>query len=542
MILINILKRKKILAISFGILIVLGTTLILINFFVSLPPKIDRIDASLTWTDVSVFPQAEGYGSLTPGGRYNPLTGQQGVVIKVTNLNDAGSGSLREAIETKGPRIVVFEVSGIIELETEIAVLEPFLTLAGQTAPGDGICLKNYGMTIMAPNVVVRFIRSRPGDSITENADNIDSMAIIGIPPRTDTYNVVIDHCSLSWSQDEIISTWYSAHDITIQWCIFSEALNRANHPKETHSMGVLVGDGGDNVTLHHNLNAHNLWRNPLLTCASVDYFNNIHYNFERGMELHYSHSYPVRLNAIGNKWIPGTNTTLEYMPTFIIYTDTPKKDEPRIFLEDNEGPAKGDLLNRGYDYDLVGPTWSYLYGTEHDEFISHYAVEQKFPNRPNVTIQSAIDAYGDVLDFAGASLSRDSTDSRIINDVIFKSGSSIDRVSEVGGWSIYSQGIILMDSDNDGIPDSWEIANGLDPFNSSDNWNDEDENGYVAIEEYINSLADHLYPAGLYQNIREKDDNNLKTEETDHFENLRIDITRKEKITNVKPFKKRKM
>ncbi len=526
---IKALRHKKLYISILSVLLTASLVLLSLQIYFSIPPRIDREDASLTWTTIPAFPFAEGFGALTPGGRYNPLTGQNGTVIKVTTLNDSGSGSLREAINTKGPRIVVFEVSGIIELESELAITEPFITIAGQTAPGDGICLKNYGMTIMASNVVIRFIRSRPGDVVEENADNIDSLAIIGLIPR-DTYNVVIDHCSLSWSQDETFSTWYSAHDITIQWCILSEGLNRAFHPKETHSMGILVGDGGDNVTLHHNLDAHHLWRNPLLTGGSLDYFNNIHYNFERGMELNYQHSFPLRLNVIGNKWIPGPNTTLDFMPTILIYQDIPNEGEPKIFLTDNQGPKENSVAEWAYDNDIISPTWEYIHGTEKDEFIDFYLVDQMFLGRPNVTIQPRDEAYDYILQLAGASLTRDDTDLRIIDDVVNRTGKAIDSVSEVGGWSTYDQTEVPLDTDNDGIPDSWEIDNSLNHLDPSDNWNDGDGNGYVEIEEYINSLANHLYPSEpipnhARENVNQPEPTFNINSDTQHLWDLKRDL-----------------
>ena len=505
-------KYKKLYISLASVIVIVGLTFLSLYIYFSIPPRINLEDASLTWSNIPAFPQAEGYGVLTPGGRYNPLTGQNGTIIKVTNLNDAGPGSFREAVNTAGPRIITFEVSGIIELETEIAILEPFVTIAGQTAPGDGICLKNYGMTIMAPNVVVRFMRFRPGDVIEENADNIDSLSVIGVSPR-DTYNVVIDHCSLSWSQDETFSTWYAAHDITIQWCIISEGLNKAFHPKETHSMGLLVGDRADNVSVHHNLDAHHLWRNPLLISGRIDYINNMHYNFERGMELSYQGGYPITGNIIGNKWIPGPNTTLEFMPTIIVYYDSPNKGDPLVFLNDNQGPMEGNIAEWAYDNDLISPTWEYIHGTEKDEFLEHYTANQLFSGRPYVGIQPRDEAYEDVLQFAGASFVRDDTDLRIIDDVVNRTGKAIDSVNEVGGWSSYDQTEVPLDSDNDGIPDSWEIANGLNYLDPSDNWNDEDDNGYVEIEEYVNSLVDHLYPVEPLPNYER-----MKTTETETF------------------------
>jgi pectate lyase len=197
---------------------------------------------------VPAFPGAEGAGAMARGGR-------GGRVLTVTNLHDSGPGSLRSAVEAKGPRTVVFAVAGNIELASTLAITEPFLTIAGQTAPGGGICLKNYDCTIAAEHVVIRFLRVRPGD--------VAKKAVDGFSVGEGSHYVIIDHCSVSWSVDETLSvSGGSISNITVQWCIIAESLSRSVHHKGPHGFGSLIRADGD-VSYHHNIFAHHGSRNP---------------------------------------------------------------------------------------------------------------------------------------------------------------------------------------------------------------------------------------------------------------------------------------
>ena len=209
------------------------------------------------------FPTAEGYGKYTVGGR-------GGAVIEGTNLNDSGPGSLRAAIEAEGPRTVVFRVSGTIDLQKALTIKNPHITIAGQTAPGDGICLKRYPLNIGADEVVIRYIRVRLGDESGGETD-----AIGGRYHK----NIILDHVSASWSVDECVSI-YHCDSVTIQWCMITESLFDSHHVKGSHGFGGIWGS--NHSTYHHNLIAHHSSRNPRWAsgAGNNDYRNNVLYNW----------------------------------------------------------------------------------------------------------------------------------------------------------------------------------------------------------------------------------------------------------------------
>ncbi len=226
--------------------------------------------------ELPAFPGAEGFGTRTPGGR-------GGKVYTVSNLNDSGPGSLREACEAEGPRIIVFAVDGYISLASDINVNHPYCTIAGQTAPGGGICLRAGGLNVLTHDVVIRHVRFRMGrlDGSPDSGFR-DGFRMHGTPPR---YNVVLDHCSITWAMSRNIITWGGAHDITVQWCIIAEPLyDPGPTDRGLVGMGFLIGDNSEGISVHHTLFAHNYQRNPRLKHGvRADLVNNVVYNWQDG-------------------------------------------------------------------------------------------------------------------------------------------------------------------------------------------------------------------------------------------------------------------
>jgi len=429
---------------------------------------------------VPAFPGAEGFGSRTPGGR-------GGRVIEVTNLNPDGPGSLRAAINAKGPRMVLFRVGGTIHLAGYITIREPFLTIAGQTAPGDGICLQGGGLLVMTHDVVIRYLRIRVGDDVEgQDPDNRDAIDIgeHDVP----VYNVIIDHCSVSWAIDESITTWYpTCHDVTVQWCIVSEGLHDSLHPNGPHSMGILVGPGCRRVSLHHNLMAHNHARNPLVSPnTEIEIINNVVYNWMWGATDLGNCGYPVEqpllANVIGNYYKSGPSTRAN--PPFGINIKPCWKGS-KVYIRGNIGPSR--------------PT-----DTQDDwRLVLNQAGEGAKVNSPalapsGIRVQPAMQAYEDVLAKAGAVLPlRDVVDARIVEEVRTGKGRIIHTPAEVGGWPPYRSAEPPADSDHDGMPDEWEREHGFELANPDDGPRDADGDGFTNVEEYLNGTHPKVRDTG---------------------------------------------
>ncbi|HEY69265.1 MAG TPA: pectate lyase [Anaerolineae bacterium] len=423
-------------------------------------------------TGLPVFPGAEGFGTQT-------IAGRGGKVIEVTSLADSGPGTLRAALEDPMPRVIVFRVGGIIELEESLFIDHPFVTVAGQTAPGGGICIKNAGLVITTHDVLIQHLRVRPGNEGDVEPENNDAIAILGQHGDLEgTYNVVIDHVSTSWGEDETISTWYGAHDVTISWSIISEALNRSRHRKETHSAGLLIGDSSYHVSVHHNLLAHNDFRNPLISEGGThDIVNNVIYNWGVLPAEILDLDANTFLNFIGNTFIPGPSTVEG--PYEILFNE----GDPRIYVLDNLSPHRPDptwdewaLVGFGYGEAGVAP------GT--------YRSLSPFITAP-IAASSARIAYERVLEDAGATIPlRDPVDGRVVDEVRQRTGMIIDSPNDVGGYPELAAGIAPLDSDHDGMPDDWEREMGLDPEDASDGSSDRDGDGYTNLEEYLHFLT----------------------------------------------------
>ena len=424
------------------------------------------------------FPGAEGFGSNTPGGR-------GGTVIEVTNLNNSGSGSFRAACEASGPRIVVFRTGGTIVLSSDIWINNPYITIAAQTAPGDGVSIRGAGLRIATHDVIVRGLRIRVGDgSGGPNPDNRDGLGIEN--KNNPPYNIIIDHCSLSWAVDETGTMWYASHDITFQWNILSEALMDSIHSKGGHSMGLLAGPGSKKITLHHNLLAHNQDRNPLFggtnsqsptmgAATQAELINNVIYNwgwFATRIATNLSTTSPQKVNIVGNYYKKGADTDSN---KGIFVRDSDVLAATRVYVKDNIGPGRPT----GNENE-----WSIVEGSESNRSNSPTFTPS------GVNESSAFEAYDDVLDNVGAiAPNRDSVDARVVKSVRNGTGRIIDSQSEVGGWPSLKSGTAPQDSDHDGMPDNWETSHGLNPNNASDGNTDRNGDGYTNVEEYINSL-----------------------------------------------------
>ncbi|MHC4608463.1 MAG: pectate lyase family protein, partial [Planctomycetota bacterium] len=400
-----------------------------------------------------VFPGAEGFGTRTAAGR-------GGKVIEVTSLEDGGPGTLRAALLDTGPRIVVFRVGGTITLKSHLFINYPFVTVAGQTAPGDGILLRDFGIVITSHDVLVQHLRIRPGNKGDGRPDHNDAVSLLGRHGdiKDGAHNVVIDHVSTSWGEDETVSTWYGAHNVTISWCVISEALNRSRHHKGTHSAGLLIGDSSEHVSMHHNLLAHNDFRNPLISKGGThDFVNNMVYNWGAipGEICDYdSNSF---LNFVGNYFTAGPSTNAGPFEILI----NPTGGSPKIHAKGNIGPHRP--TPSADEWSIVGYGWG-AEGIAPEKYraLEPYAVAP-------VTATSAAEAFEKVLAGAGATLpKRDPVDARIVGEVRSKTGRIIDSPDEVGGYPEMAGGTPPADADHDGMPDEWEKAQGLDPNDPS--------------------------------------------------------------------------
>jgi len=432
------------------------------------------------------FPGAEGFGAYASGGR-------GGKVLLVTNLKDyhpakekAIRGSLRAACAARGPRIVVFGVSGTIPLKTTLAIRKPHITIAGQSAPGGGICLKDYPLAVSADNVIVRYLRVRPGHAAGRE---IDSLFV------TRGKDIILDHCSASWSVDETLSVTRNAggppepspDNVTVQWCMITESLNRSVHPKGGHSMGSLLrGSYGAKYSFHHNLYAHHKGRSPrpgnyidhktdpkgLL----FDFRNNVIYNWGSYAGRNLDADSVTRMNFVGNSYVTGPDSARK--DAFLQYCTY-----GAAYFRDNwmDGKCPEDpwslvafLKVRG------GRKWT-------DELRQAFKQSKPLTVAP-VTTTDAVTAYRQVLEQAGATLpARDAVDVRIVNDVKNRTGRIIDDELTVGGWPELTSAPAPPDADKDGMPDAWETTHGLNPNDPSDASGDTDRDGYTHIEEWLN-------------------------------------------------------
>ena len=406
------------------------------------------------------FPGAEGFGKFTVGGR-------GGRVIAVTNLNDDGPGSLRDAVSQQGARTVIFRISGTIELLSPLRINNDSITIAGQTAPGDGICLKDYPLVVNASEVIVRYMRVRVGDKMARDYDALSG-------GRYGQHHVVLDHVSVSYSIDECLSI-YKTRDMTVQWCLVSHSLSRSRHTKGAHGFGGIWG--GYNATFHHNLLANHSSRNPRFSSVegtkNVDYRNNVVYNW--GFKSAYGGGRHGEINMVANYYKPGPASQHHRL------LDVADDGTGRYYLEANvmEGD---DAVSRD--------NWSAVGGKKPD---SCHA-DKPFAFMP-ITPHNAREAYEAVVASVGCSHRRDSYDREVIRQMTAGTATwgrngIIDTPEEAGGWPVLQQAPAPQDTDGDGMPDAWEQAHGLNSDDATDGILCTLNPDYTNLEVWINSLT----------------------------------------------------
>lgn len=477
------------------------------------------------------FPGAEGFGRYVTGGR-------GGNVFHVTNLNDSGEGSLRWALSQAGIKTIVFDVSGTIELKSKLNIPSN-TTLAGQTAPGDGICVADYPCAINGNNVIVRYMRFRLGnDYVTTNgADGWDGFGAL------DKNNYIIDHCSVSWSIDECLSC-IGGKNITVQWCISAQSLRHAGHTKGNHGYG---GNwGGSGASFHHNLMIHHESRTPRLgpryttqLDERMDMRNNVIYNWT-GNGVYGGEA--MTINIVNNYYKPGPGSpsgvkgmriaavnlrTTKYVTQYTAYKPT-EHIWGKFFVDGNVNTKYSQVTEDNWTYGM----YNQISNSDNDNLYTAVAKDTMRLRSPmpfpHTTTHSADVAYEKVLAYAGASLHRDSHDALMVSDCRDgiatytgdyyekKATSPTEGKKNAAGiinspydnkpagaddnwspWPTLTSNIPPVDTDGDGIPDSWEEEHGLDPNNAEDG-KIVAEDGYTNLEHYLNSLVEDITEAQL--------------------------------------------
>lgn len=414
------------------------------------------------------FPGAEGAGRHALGGR-------GGSVIRVTNLADSGPGSLRAALETDGPRVVVFDVGGTIRLERPLRIRHGRITVAGQTAPGGGVTVRDQPLIIAADDVVVRHIRSRLGDAGGAEGDAISVER---------GRRIILDHVSASWSVDETLSVGSrydpperGIYDVTVQWSIIAESLNASVHAKGDHGYGSLIRGGyGAHMTFHHNLWALHRARMPRpgnYNAPDVD---------PEGPLLEFSNNVFYGWGGDYAGYNADTESRSSYAFIANAYVRGPTSEDAVAFRE-SDSLARAWFEANSMDGVIPDDPWSLVEGSDRP----HYRLPER-PDWTRASIDGAGEAYDRVLEHAGAR--RDAVDARVVGMVRARAGSLIDSQTEVGGWPELAPGSPWIDTDGDGMPDDWEIAHGFQPGDPSDGPADRDGDGYTNLEDWLNSLV----------------------------------------------------
>lgn len=481
------------------------------------------------------FPGAEGFGRYVTGGR-------GGKVYHVTNLNDAGEGSLRWALNQNGAKTIVFDVSGTIHLKSSLDISKGNVTIAGQTAPGDGICVADYPMQIKTNNVIVRYMRFRLGNKNVQvnGADGWDGFG------GFDLSDIIVDHCSVSWSIDECLSI-YGNKNTTVQWCLVAQSLQDAGHSKGSHGYG---GNwGGSGASFHHNLMAHHESRVPRLgpryttqLDERMDMRNNVFYNY-CGNGCYGGEA--MNVNIVNNYYKPGPGTaqigttkqeriaglgirTESYITSYPDYAPT-LHVWGKYFVEGNVNPKYNAVTNDNWQYGI----YNQINASSNDGLYNEEVKDSIRLSQPIdyvvTTTHTAEQAYEKVLAYAGASLHRDTFDDLMVSDTreglatytgagnhkgIIDSQEDnrpADASDDWSAWPTLNSAPAPADTDRDGMPDDWEAANGLNPNDASDGTITSSD-GYTNLEHYLNSIVAGIteaqYEGGVQQgSIVEQED-----------------------------------
>lgn len=417
---------------------------------------------------VEAFPGAEGFGANAIGGR-------GGKVIKVTNLNNSGPGSLQAACEAEIPRIVVFEVGGVIR--GDVSIRHPFITIAGQTAPSPGITIEGRLLTRLADgkrlhDIIVRFIRVRPPPTNGHTGDAVQM-------PKTE--NVILDHLSLSWANDETIDICYSS-EFTVQWCTIEESDTEGHDKGGKHNFALISAyPNSGNISIHHNLFAHHSRRSPSLSPyvsgKPGDFRNNVVYNFRDGL-THDGHTPKAPINLVGNYYKRGQNAF--FIRPFEFH------ESGRYYVSGNYIEGVGEI---GDPRDPATQLRLWVRVRAGGSVLHEPAATAP------VTTHSAQEAYKLVTERAGC-FPRDRVTKRTIQELIHGTGKWGRNAPAKPSDEWYSEGLALekspLDSDGDGIPDEWELKHGLNKDDPRD-YNKIMPSGYTAVEEYINDRAAFL-------------------------------------------------
>ena len=468
---------------------------------------------------IPAFPGAQGAGAMSMGGR-------GGMICEVTNLNDSGAGSLRACINMEGPRTVVFRVGGTIELLTDLRILNPYLTIAGQTAPGGGILLSGKNsvkslIVAMKHNIIIRYLRLRKG----YNAEAVDTQSGDGVEVSYSGENsygqsIIIDHCSMSWTQDENASVWgrntipNQPNDITYSWNLIAE-------PLSAHPTNVITGSNDNaseyqtNIDFHHNLLANSSHRNPLIKNKTFRFINNIVYNWS-----YYATQLGggANVDVIGNYYKTGPlyknsswaqpGQQREYaIEVFTSSNTTTPPGSPTLYVSGNKGPFNESPANDNWPMvrEVTGEN-----GVEIGPLSAQYRRSLPLPALPvPITAHPVTELESVILPTVGASRSldclgnwvssRDTVDARIINEYHASQGIVPVTENSVGGFPIIASGSACPDGDHDGMPDAWEDANGLDKNNSADG-SVLHASGYSNLERFLTPSINSLLQSPVLQ------------------------------------------